>query len=222
MNLHRFCLSAGVLVLAAVCALTSTSAYADFLISDPGQYTGSPTVVNFDGLTLGTVTQQSTIDALAAVGVAFGDVNGTTDGVNVVPGEIFGGPPSNRLVDFTPQGSGTGVIELTFSTPQQAISIDYIVHVGAPDLTFEAYSGSTLLGQYVSTGDMGHFGYGVEAPSPLISSILIHDSIFGFTLDNLTFGQATASAAHMPAPAGAVLAALGLGMVGFLKRRRAA
>lgn len=222
MNSPRCRLTAGVFALAAVFALATGSARADFPIFDPGQYIGTPTVVSFDALNLGTVTQQSTVDALDALGVAFGNQNGTTDGVNVVPGEIFGGPPSNRLVDFTPQGPGVGVVELLFYAGQQAISIDYSVHAGAPDLTFEAYSGSTLLGTVASTGDSGHFGYGVEGATPLITSVLIHDSIFGFTLDNLTFGQATAGAPSMPAPAGAVLAALGLGMVGFLKRRRAA
>ena len=92
----------------------------------------------------------------------------------------------------------------------------YFTHVdGTPELSFLAYDASgALLGSTSTTGQASGFFGLIATAGEEIQSIIIHDSEFGFTIDDLRF-----DAIHAPVPGAVLLGAIGLGLVGWLKRR---
>ncbi len=165
-------------------------------------------VITFDGLGTGPISDASMFDDGSPTGIVFGDAAGLA----LIPGSDGS---DARIIDISPFPS-TASIEIFFNSPVSAVGVDYVHSEGTPDLEFEAYdAGSTLLGIATSVGGSGFFGL-KSTGGEEIASVIIHNSTFGFTIDNLTSSLVAA-----PAPGAVLLGAIGLGLVGWLKRRSA-
>ncbi len=104
---------------------------------------------------------------------------------------------------------------IVFNEPVSAVGFD-VVHLFGPDAVIVAYdvNGATLGSN--QTGRNRFLGLRDQDNLPVIKSVYIHDSTFGFLIDNFRYIPT-----HAPAPGAALLCSLGLGMVACVRRRRA-
>ena len=178
---------------AGAISLSPVSARAALTISSPGVFS-SPTVINFNLLTPGLITDSN---LLSAQGITFP--------------VLYSDAILNVGVDGNVIDVADGMLKINFVNPVDAAGVDYST---SSQLTFSAYdSGMNLIGTATSSGITGFFG--VDGDGAAISTIIIDDHSFGFRIDNLTFG----TVASMPAPGAAALAGLGLLLVGLGRRR---
>ncbi len=135
-------------------------------------------VITFDGLGTGPISDPSMFDDGSPTGIVFGD----TTGLALIPGSDGS---DARIIDISPF-PGTASIEILVNSPVSEVGVDFVHSEGTPDLEFEAYdAGSTLLGTTTSVGGSGFFGL-KRTGGEEIASVIIHNSTFGFTIDNLT------------------------------------
>lgn len=192
---------------ALICAM-SLSVTADVIpITSPDDVPGD-IGITFDGLGTGPIEDPFMFfDDGAPTGIVFGDVAGLT----LIPGD---GGPDARLIDISPI-PGTASIEIIFNDAVHAAGVTFTHFDGTPDLAFEAYDSlGVLLGVASSAGlPSGFFGL-AGTMGEEFAYVIIHNSTFGFTIDDLDFDPISA-----PAPGALLLGAMGLGLVGWLKRR---
>lgn len=202
------------LLVASVLLVAHAPARADIPIWSPSDIPNH-TVIDFETSVVPGLIPPSALPADAFAGITFGSV----DGLIWSPSSTGTG---SLVIDIGPVSSppppGSGLIEILFDTPVTAAGIQYFAPASL-ELFFEAYSYGTLLGTPVSTmdpsnpaGGLASGFFGVDGQGTLITSIVVHDTAAGFSVDNLTFRSA-------PAPGGLVLAMLGLGFLGLVTRR---
>ncbi|MHC4092144.1 MAG: hypothetical protein ACYSUQ_13330 [Planctomycetota bacterium] len=196
---------AGVLALAPVPALCDPVG-----IFDPADIAGPQTLIDFESESLG-FGEITDPDVLLEEGIRFPTA---PDGEFVV----FLG--DNKLIDVTGTPTGNGSITIEFVDPVTGdldpVSASGVEYFTATDLMFEAYneaSGSAPIGVASVLPGSGFFG--VDAGGLLIDRIVVHDSLGSFNVDNLVYARG----AYTPAPGAVLLGALGLGLVGWLRRR---
>ena len=128
------------------------------------------------------------------------------DGGEVVIG--FG----DQLIDVIGSGDmgSDGSIEISFVNAVRAAGVDYW---SASNLHFLAYDESDILILDVSVGSGTGF-FGVDGEGTLIKRIVIHDSTWGFGIDNLRRDPNP-----VPLPGAALLGVIGFAAVGWAKRR---
>ena len=163
--------------------------------------------ITFDGVGTGQIEDPFMFyDDGAPTGIVFGDVSGLA----LIPGD---GGPDARLIDVSP--TGTASIEIIFNEAVRAAGVTFTHADGTPDLAFEAYNSlGELLGVASSAGlPSGFFGL-AGTMGEEFAYVIIHNSTFGFTIDDLDFDPISA-----PVPGALLLGAMGLGLVGWLKRR---
>lgn len=190
---------------------------ADIPIWDPASVPNH-TVVDFETSVIPGLMPGDPLPANAFTGITLGSLEGLRWSSSSPGGT------GNILLDVLPAPSppappGSGLIEIIFDTPVTAVGIQYFAPASI-ELFFEAYdSNDMLIGTPVSTMDpsnpasgMAGGFFGVDGQGTHITSIRVHDTLFGFSVDNLTFQS-------VPAPGGMVLATLGLGFLGLVTRR---
>lgn len=176
-------------------------------IFDPNQIV-DPNPVNFNSLLTGVAVQDQPAGFLDDLrdneGIEFLNL----DGGEVVIG--FG----DQLIDVTGAGQGNsdGVIEISFVDPVEAAGVDYWTGTELHLLAYDV-SDNLILGLDVTVGSGAGF-IGIDGEGTLIKRIVIHDSIWGFGIDNLRRGPT-----HVPLPGAALLGVVGLAAVGWVKRR---
>lgn len=190
----RCLISLAVLFLGLLLSLGAEAA----LITDSGAFPndGLTKTITFDGLQLGPVT-----DEYESVGVTFSG------------GAItFLAPDQVLNVD---QG-----IEATFSVIVDMVGVSFS---SDSELYIEAFDAAGSLIEIVDTTTLNNplnGFFGVSAPGEVISSIIIHDHGFGFTIDNFTFHDPVGGNMAIPEPATLILLGSGLVCVGLYSRRR--
>lgn len=194
----------GMLLGSAVLFFSATSTALGGAIFIPSQIV-DPNPINFDSLLSGVSLQNQPggADALIDEGIQFLNL----DGGEVVIG--FG----NQLIDVSGEGGGSdGMIEISFVNPVRAAGVDYWSASTLHFLAYDEYN-VLILDVDVESGT-GFFGVGVDVEGTLIKRIVIHDSVWGFGIDNLR-----RDLSPVPLPGAALLGVIGLAAVRWAKRR---
>lgn len=119
-----------------------------------------------------------------------------------------------------------GVISVLFSTPVAGVGLQggYFNAIGAT--TIEAYDAAGNSLGSITNSQLGLEFYGLadSTGTNVISGISFYitgNEPAGFAINDVTFGSAgvIVPVGPIPAPGALILAALGLGLVGFLRRR---
>lgn len=158
-----------------------------------------PTPIDFEGLPFGPLTE----NAVLSEGVTFP----LLDGGETVIG--FG----NQLIDVDGV-TGDGIIVFEFVDPVAAAGVDFAsfssMFITAYDINLDPILGEDF--EVVPVGGLGFIGFDGEGTA--IKRIAVHDSLTGFTIDNLR-----RQPMPVPVPVAVALAALGFGMIPWAKRR---
>lgn len=205
---------------------------------------GSPVVVDLDGI---TPPSDATIDGTGytisfSVGADQGVVQ-NTDGVHAVPVAgvtggttaefLTGGFGSALTTNIADSGNylstGTGIITITFATPETSLALLWGSIDTGNSLTLNNADDLTVTGTEVQAAAAGFVGNGFQGPGG--SAYVAIDSSSSFTTVTLTssvvsFESAGIAAASQPftstpEPSSVPLMATGLGLVALLRRRHA-
>lgn len=125
-------------------------------------------------------------------------------------------------IEFPGQPFVTGEITIDFIEPVDLIGFEYTVGFGQA-LTVEAYTSDDLanpIAEYSIAAPAGSDGFlGVDLRGiQTFNRIVLHDSSYNFTMDDLMFADSSGNA-PVPAPGAMLLAVIGLGAVSFVSRR---
>lgn len=189
------------------------SAYADFTALTSSDQINS-TLVDFDSFAAGFVTE-TTNTATSAYGFYFSDLPASPS----LSGEyIVANADGGHVLDVLGGSSGfDGQVSFAFDELVYAVGIDYN---SSTQLSFNAYdvNGNAINAdgsiQTASTGGIGFFGIASDIG---IGSVMIHDSLGTFELDNLQF---TTEVVATPVPGALTMAVLGLGLIGWVRHKR--
>lgn len=194
----------------AMVVAAPASLLADLIsLTSPGDVPSPSTTRSFDGIGTGPLTDEFLFyDDGAATGFR---LPGAPDGGLAL---VEGGVAGDVFVDVF-SAPGFASIYIVFNAPMSAVGVDYVRGPETPELEFEAYgAGDEFLGMVTSTGLSGFFGLQSDVGAAEIYSVIVHDSSFGFTLNNLIYGPS-----HVPVPGAILLGAIGLSTVAWIKRR---
>ena len=192
---------------AAVCMFLPAMARADFTpLSSPDQISG--TVFTFDNVGVGFVNAATNV-ATQLAGFTFADAGDPLSGEYIAANSEGG-----HVLDVLGGTLGfDGLVRFRFEELVLAAGVDYDT---ATPLSILAYddSGNLLNPEGSVTAPAGTVGFFGIASDIGIRTLLIHDSAGTFQLDNLKYGTAV-----VPAPGAWALGALGLALVGLVRRR---
>lgn len=159
-------------------------------------FSSSATVINFDALPIGTAVDNE----YSSLGVVFSSPGGGAGGLVVflAPGQVLS-VASSIIADFT--------------VPVHKVGANYS---SISPLTLEIYdSSNTLLESLTLSSSPGFLG--LDSGGVLIAKAIIHDSGYGFTIDNFAFEDPVSQVAE---PNTLLLLGSGLLGLGVLGRKR--
>ncbi len=211
-------------LIALLLSATATRTHAYTTIG-AGGFSGSATTIDFEGYTVGTaITTQY-------AGVTFSSYNGTANpliDLNETGGGqgLNGGPGDGTIYTYINQDAG---VLVTFDAGTTSAGGAYYIDV--PPLIgrglFYDVDGN-LIHTFTLGSSIEFWGLSVDPGDALIGSILFDSSGHAgtpgfsgttsesFTIDNLTYDPTV-----IPAPSALLLGSMGMGIVSWLRRRKA-
>lgn len=197
-------------VLGAAVMLAPPAALADITgLTSPDQINATP--FTFDGF--GGPVTPDTNTALIAAGAGFIFPNAGAGGGEFIVDRGSG--------DFVLDSLGglfnyDAVVEFQFDSPVEAFGIDYDTSTPLSLLAFDDEDNPINLEGSIGTPLDSTIGFfGIASTDGNIASVLIHDDLGSFTLDNLRAGEL----ATLPLPASWALCIVGFGLVGWIRVR---
>lgn len=197
---YRMRVRIGISVMAALGALCSNAVGG--LVTEASSIP-DPDPINFDSLDPGPLS----MNAVLSEGVIFPEL----DGGEVVIG--IPGDPGGQLIDISDSDEiGDGRIVFEFVLPVTAAGVDF---ASSSSMFISAYDiDMKLISAFGVVPENGRGFIGINGDGIAIKRIVVHDSLFGFTIDNLRRDPSP-----VPVPAAIALAALGFGMIPWARRR---
>ena len=204
------------LVVGAI-VLAPASALADFTaLTSADQIIG--TTFDFDALAVGFI-DSGTNAITSAAGFIFPDV-----GLPGMTGEfIASDAEGGHVLDVLGGTLGfDGLVQFEFLAPVGAVGISYDTATRLSLVAFDADGvminlDGSILSELNAEGGAANAGFFGISSDIGITTLMIHDSAGTFQLDNLIWG--TRGGSVMPVPPAISLAAIGMGLVGWWRRR---
>ncbi|UCC30693.1 MAG: hypothetical protein JSU86_00145 [Phycisphaerales bacterium] len=197
-------------VLGAAVIIMPSAASADIMaLTSPDQINATP--FTFDGF--GGPVTPDTNTALIAAGAGFIFPNAGAGGGEFIVDRGSG--------DFVLDSLGglfgyDAVVEFQFDSPVEAFGIDYDTSTPLSLVAFDVEDNPINADWSIVTPLDSTIGFfGIASTDGNIASVLIHDSLGSFTLDNLRAGEL----ATIPLPASWALCIVGFGLVGWIRAR---
>jgi hypothetical protein len=195
-----------------------------------GGFSGSATLINFDGLTGGASLGSGDVvtNQYAGLGVTFGNATATANTflATLLPAASL----PNAVFVFQGGGGSLPPLSMFFSVPVNRVGLDFGLSTDS-FLTMAAYDASNTLLEtlnYVgaSVPGVGLAGFaGIEESASIARlDVSYHPNsnpsqTFNYVFDNLRFEAANSNGSATPEPAAAVLMGAGLAMIAVLRKR---